>query len=165
MRNYNFKIHKSIFTDDKACIILSPSYATCHITKHCKITKRGYRHFHCNLCQHYGKQQFLNGPDNSFQLEFSPFSPFSILSSLTCSAPPVLPALRPDHSSVLHKALVCRWKGVYSRIRQLLYMPQWLRNALLPHSRTGSNTSNSRLQFKAKKRRCLDLDSSERVLL
>lgn len=48
----------------------------------------------------------------------------------------------PDLSSVLHKALACRWKGVYSRIRELLYMPQWLRNALLPHSRKGSNTSS-----------------------
>lgn len=94
---------------------------------------------------------FLICPDNSFQLHFPPFTLFSILPSLTCSAPPVLPALRPDHSSVLHKALVCRWKGVYSRIRQLLYMPQWLRNALLPHSRTGSNTSNSRLQSRAKR--------------
>lgn len=48
----------------------------------------------------------------------------------------------PDHSSVPHKALACRWKkdgGVYSRIRKFLYMPQRLRNALLPHSRTGSD--------------------------
>lgn len=51
----------------------------------------------------------------------------------------------PDHSSVLHKALACRWKRVYSRIRKLLYMPEWLRNALLPHSRTGSNTPDYRM--------------------
>lgn len=41
--------------------------------------------------------------------------------------------------------------GVYSRIKKLLYMPQWLRNALLPHSRTDSNTPDSRLQSGAKK--------------
>lgn len=55
----------------------------------------------------------------------------------------------PDHSSVLHKALACRWKGVYSRIRELLYMPQWLRNALLPHSRTQTlQTPGSSLEQK-----------------
>lgn len=153
---------------DLYCLHPSPSYATCHITtKHCTITKRGYRHFHFNFCQNYMRSSAVfNLPWSQFPTPFfRPFYSVSTLPSLTCSAPPVPPALRPDHSSVLHKALVCRWKGVYSRIRQLLYMPQWLRNALLPHSRTGSNTSNSRLQSGAKKTALSDLDSSERVLL
>lgn len=119
----------------------SQSYATCHIPiKHC--TNHIYRRLHFNFWQNYARNSAaFNLPAPFFTKPF-----YSTLPSLTCSAPPVLPAPRPDHSSVLHKALACRWKGVYSRIRQLLYMPQWLRNVLLPHSRTGSNTSISRLQ-------------------
>ena len=74
---------------------------------------------------------------HSFFPSFLDADAFDLLSST------VPPALSLDHSSVLHKTLAYRWKEVYSRIKELLCMLQWLRNALLPHSRTGSNPSDS----------------------
>lgn len=105
---------------------------------------------------------FILFPPDSNSFCFSPHSVFAPSDPLGSSGSS---RAGTDHSSVLHKALARRWKRVYSRIRELLYMPQWLRNALLPHSRTGSNTSDSRLWSGAKKTALSDVEGSERVLL